>query len=35
MIPLSMCSFAIGCREVFGDFQCICKAGYTGEKCER
>uniref|UniRef100_A0A671YSI5 Laminin subunit alpha 3 n=1 Tax=Sparus aurata TaxID=8175 RepID=A0A671YSI5_SPAAU len=27
-------SFAIGCREVFGDFQCICKAGYTGEKCE-
>ncbi|XP_073347774.1 laminin subunit alpha-3-like [Pagrus major] len=27
-------SFAIGCREVFGDFQCICKAGYTGDKCE-
>ncbi|XP_068196189.1 laminin subunit alpha-3-like isoform X2 [Antennarius striatus] len=27
-------SFAIGCREVFGDFQCICRAGYTGDKCE-
>ncbi|XP_044075989.1 laminin subunit alpha-3-like isoform X2 [Siniperca chuatsi] len=28
-------SFAIGCREIFGDFQCICRAGYTGHKCER
>ncbi|XP_045908367.1 laminin subunit alpha-3-like isoform X2 [Micropterus dolomieu] len=28
-------SFAIGCREVFGDFQCICRAGYTGDRCER
>ncbi|KAM3604519.1 uncharacterized protein V6R79_012395 [Siganus canaliculatus] len=30
-------SFAIGCREVRGDgeFQCICRAGYTGDKCER
>ncbi|XP_070830251.1 laminin subunit alpha-3-like [Chaetodon trifascialis] len=27
-------SFAVGCREVFGDFQCICRAGYTGDKCE-
>lgn len=27
-------SFALGCREVLGDFQCICRAGYTGDKCE-
>ncbi|XP_031150036.1 laminin subunit alpha-3 isoform X3 [Sander lucioperca] len=27
-------SFAIGCKEVFGDFECICRAGYTGDKCE-
>ncbi|KAM7379372.1 hypothetical protein PAMP_004930 [Pampus punctatissimus] len=28
-------SFAIGCRQVYGDFQCICKAGYNGDRCER
>ncbi|XP_040910690.1 laminin subunit alpha-3-like isoform X2 [Toxotes jaculatrix] len=28
-------SFALGCREVFGDFQCICRSGYTGDRCER
>ncbi|XP_018532087.1 laminin subunit alpha-3 isoform X2 [Lates calcarifer] len=28
-------SFAVGCKEVFGDFQCICRTGYTGERCER
>ncbi|XP_060941018.1 laminin subunit alpha-3-like isoform X2 [Limanda limanda] len=28
-------SFAVGCREFFGDFTCICRSGYTGEKCER
>ncbi|KAM6919501.1 laminin subunit alpha-3-like [Lycodopsis pacificus] len=34
--PLSSAanSFAIGCREVFGDVACICRAGYTGDKCE-
>lgn len=34
-IFLSLNSFAIGCREVFDDFQCICRAGYTGDKCQR
>ncbi|KAF7654917.1 hypothetical protein LDENG_00063180 [Lucifuga dentata] len=28
-------SFAIGCREVYGDFQCICRTGYTGDRCDR
>ncbi|XP_055359510.1 laminin subunit alpha-3-like isoform X2 [Betta splendens] len=28
-------SFAIGCREAYEDIQCICRAGYTGERCER
>ncbi|KAM9349369.1 laminin subunit alpha-3-like [Symphorus nematophorus] len=27
-------SFAVGCREVSGEFQCICRPGYTGDKCE-
>ncbi|XP_037643626.1 laminin subunit alpha-3-like isoform X2 [Sebastes umbrosus] len=27
-------SFAIGCKDVFGDFECICRAGYAGDKCE-
>ncbi|XP_075877558.1 laminin subunit alpha-3-like isoform X2 [Nelusetta ayraudi] len=27
-------NFALGCREVYGDFQCVCKTGYTGERCE-
>ncbi|XP_034469915.1 laminin subunit alpha-3-like, partial [Hippoglossus hippoglossus] len=28
-------SFAVGCREFFGNLQCICRSGYTGDKCER
>ncbi|XP_019959877.2 laminin subunit alpha-3-like isoform X2 [Paralichthys olivaceus] len=28
-------SFAVGCKEVFGDIMCICRSGYTGDKCER
>ncbi|XP_071346604.1 laminin subunit alpha-3-like isoform X2 [Trachinotus anak] len=28
-------SFAVGCTEVFGDFQCICRSGYTGDRCGR
>ncbi|KAM3866222.1 laminin subunit alpha-3-like [Diretmus argenteus] len=28
-------SFAVGCREVSGGFQCICRTGYTGDRCER
>ncbi|XP_067330961.1 laminin subunit alpha-3-like isoform X5 [Channa argus] len=27
-------SFATSCRDVYGDVQCICKPGYTGDKCE-
>uniref|UniRef100_A0A8C9ZF23 Laminin subunit alpha 3 n=1 Tax=Sander lucioperca TaxID=283035 RepID=A0A8C9ZF23_SANLU len=32
--PCPFNGFAIGCKEVFGDFECICRAGYTGDKCE-
>ncbi|XP_070700517.1 laminin subunit alpha-3-like [Pempheris klunzingeri] len=28
-------SFAIGCTEDFGDIQCVCRAGYIGDRCER
>ncbi|XP_061694545.1 laminin subunit alpha-3 isoform X3 [Syngnathoides biaculeatus] len=28
-------SFAVACRQIYGDFQCICRAGYAGEKCEK
>ncbi|XP_066575649.1 laminin subunit alpha-3 isoform X1 [Amia ocellicauda] len=28
-------SFATGCREVGRGFECTCKPGYTGAKCER
>eukprot|EP00063_Salmo_salar_P020916 XP_013995751.1 PREDICTED: laminin subunit alpha-3-like isoform X7 [Salmo salar] len=28
-------SFAVGCREAAGGFQCVCKQGYTGDRCER
>lgn len=34
-ICLCLGSFALGCREVYGDIQCVCKTGYTGERCER
>ncbi|KAK5860005.1 hypothetical protein PBY51_021515 [Eleginops maclovinus] len=27
-------SFAIGCKEVFAGLECICRAGYAGDKCE-
>ncbi|XP_061588324.1 laminin subunit alpha-3-like isoform X2 [Cololabis saira] len=32
--PFSSNSFAVGCREVYGEMQCVCKAGYTGDRCE-
>ncbi|XP_054622732.1 laminin subunit alpha-3-like isoform X3 [Dunckerocampus dactyliophorus] len=28
-------SFAVACREIHGDIQCICSAGYTGDRCEK
>ncbi|CDQ98414.1 unnamed protein product, partial [Oncorhynchus mykiss] len=28
-------SFAVGCREAAGGFQCVCKQGYAGDRCER
>ncbi|XP_033492838.2 laminin subunit alpha-3-like isoform X1 [Epinephelus lanceolatus] len=28
-------SFAVGCKEFFGDIKCVCRTGYTGDKCER
>lgn len=28
-------SFAVGCQDVYGDIQCVCRAGYTGDRCER
>ncbi|KAL6491046.1 hypothetical protein MHYP_G00013910 [Metynnis hypsauchen] len=28
-------NFAVGCSEVAGKLQCLCKTGYTGERCER
>ncbi|XP_042353016.1 laminin subunit alpha-3-like [Plectropomus leopardus] len=35
--PLSIAtnSFAIGCKDFFGEIECVCRAGYTGDKCER
>ncbi|XP_051943762.1 laminin subunit alpha-3 isoform X3 [Hippocampus zosterae] len=35
--PLSTASnnFAVACREIYGDFQCICRTGYIGDKCEK
>uniref|UniRef100_A0A3Q1AX50 Laminin subunit alpha 3 n=1 Tax=Amphiprion ocellaris TaxID=80972 RepID=A0A3Q1AX50_AMPOC len=27
-------SFAVGCKEEYGDIKCICRAGYTGHRCE-
>ncbi|XP_051550153.1 laminin subunit alpha-3 [Myxocyprinus asiaticus] len=28
-------SFALGCLKVGDDFECLCKAGYSGVRCER
>uniref|UniRef100_A0A665UIN3 Laminin subunit alpha 3 n=1 Tax=Echeneis naucrates TaxID=173247 RepID=A0A665UIN3_ECHNA len=28
-------SFAVGCTEASGDVQCICRSGYTGDRCDR
>ncbi|CAL8344638.1 unnamed protein product [Merluccius merluccius] len=28
-------SFALGCQEVSDGFQCVCKKGYAGDKCEK
>ncbi|XP_051732199.1 laminin subunit alpha-3 [Ctenopharyngodon idella] len=28
-------NFAVGCTEMNGRFQCLCKEGHTGERCER
>ncbi|XP_077580678.1 laminin subunit alpha-3-like [Stigmatopora nigra] len=35
--PSNMASnnFAVACREIYGEFQCICRAGYIGDKCEK
>ncbi|XP_064409675.1 laminin subunit alpha-3 isoform X2 [Latimeria chalumnae] len=37
LCPLSVPSnsFATGCRKVGATLQCLCKPGYTGQKCER
>lgn len=32
---ISVLSFAVGCREISGEIQCVCKSGYTGDRCER
>ncbi|KAI4905523.1 hypothetical protein NFI96_000700 [Prochilodus magdalenae] len=34
-LRLSSNNFAVGCSEVGGRVQCLCKTGYTGERCER
>ncbi|XP_057713314.1 laminin subunit alpha-3-like isoform X2 [Corythoichthys intestinalis] len=28
-------NFAVACREIYGEFQCICRTGYTGDTCEK
>ncbi|XP_067309522.1 laminin subunit alpha-3 [Pseudorasbora parva] len=28
-------NFAVGCSETRGRFQCVCREGHTGERCER
>ncbi|XP_056148615.1 laminin subunit alpha-3-like [Lampris incognitus] len=28
-------SFAVGCREVSSGFECVCRTGYSGDRCER
>lgn len=35
LISLWVCSFAVGCREVYGNIECICRTGYAGSRCER
>ncbi|XP_037391080.1 laminin subunit alpha-3-like isoform X2 [Pygocentrus nattereri] len=34
-LQLESNNFAVGCSEVAGRVQCLCKTGYTGERCER
>uniref|UniRef100_A0A3Q4H9B5 Si:ch211-241e1.3 n=1 Tax=Neolamprologus brichardi TaxID=32507 RepID=A0A3Q4H9B5_NEOBR len=31
----STTNFAVGCREVYGNIECICRTGYAGSRCER
>ncbi|CAJ1072333.1 laminin subunit alpha-3-like [Xyrichtys novacula] len=35
--PFSLPSnnFAVGCKDLFGDLQCVCSPGYAGDRCER
>ena len=35
MFVLAFSSFALGCKEGPGGFQCVCKEGYAGERCEK
>ncbi|XP_037538133.1 laminin subunit alpha-3 [Nematolebias whitei] len=32
-LSISTNSFAVGCRNVFGIVQCVCRTGYAGDRC--